>query len=240
MKIAGKTDIGLVRTENQDAFQIKHINDDTALVVVCDGMGGVSGGNVASVIAVNAITDEFLKKFNSSLSDTAVKINLSEAIRVANNIIYGIALNESQLSGMGTTVVAVLLRNDKALILHAGDSRAYHISDKKISQVTKDHSFVQEMVDLGQLSKEEARLHPKKNIITRALGVSDKIDIEVNTITLDKTDKLLICTDGLTNHVEDDEILELSKNDSPCDAMIELAKERGGSDNITIAMVSVE
>lgn len=241
MKITGITDTGRVRSENQDALQIQTINEDTALIIVCDGMGGVSGGNVASDIAVKAVVDEFLKSFHEKDSDVEVKAKLIDAITVANNIIYGIATNETQLSGMGTTVVAAFLRKGHATVLHAGDSRAYRIDSQKITQITRDHSFVQEMVDLGQLSKEEARLHPKKNIITRALGVADKIEVEANFVQLEKNDRLLICTDGLTNHVGDEELYELvKKSQTPCDDMITLANERGGSDNITIALAIVE
>lgn len=241
MKVTGKTDRGIVRTENQDALIAEHLSDEAALIVVCDGMGGVSGGNVASEIAVKAIKDEFYKAYNTDDSNSSVKEKLCKSVTVANNIIYGIASNETQLSGMGTTVVAAFIRKNTAVVIHAGDSRAYLIGDDTITQITKDHSFVQEMVDLGKLSKEEARIHPKKNIITRALGVAEKVDAEVNELTLNSGDVLLICTDGLTNHVGDDEILRLVKaTENPCGELIELAKMRGGSDNITIAIAKAE
>lgn len=240
MRIFAKTDKGIIRTDNQDAYINGTLSDGAVYAVVCDGMGGVSGGNVASDIAVKAIKEEIFKKYTENLSDTQIRRLYIDAIDIANSIIYEIASKEKTLTGMGTTVVAVLIKNNIAHILHAGDSRAYIIADNNIRQLTKDHSYVQDMVDMGQLTSEEAKRHPKKNIITRAIGIEKNIDVEYTNIAFNKNDILLICTDGLTNHVDDNEIFKIIQEgaDGACDKLIAKAKSLGGSDNITIVLIT--
>jgi len=237
MNVYSKSHIGKVRATNQDYCYVNKIDKNCILAVVCDGMGGVSGGNVASEIAVKAVVEEIESKLSTLRDEPSIKRIMKNAVNVANMVIYQISEHERDLSGMGTTIVVAIVVDRSCYIYHAGDSRAYLINDD-IIQITKDHSFVQTMLDLGQISKDEAKEHPKKNIITRALGISEVMDFEYNKTVLEENEILLICTDGLTNHVSDELILKIVKeNDNPTDKLIKTANENGGSDNITVAVI---
>ncbi|MEG0770397.1 MAG: Stp1/IreP family PP2C-type Ser/Thr phosphatase [Clostridia bacterium] len=236
-----KSDVGKIRTDNQDFGYCTTLDDGAIISIVCDGMGGVSGGRVASEIAVKSIYEN-IKNGYKKLKNTKQKIELlKQAIDAANKVVYDISTHESELSGMGTTVVLTFVENKVAHILHVGDSRAYLIRNNEIKAVTKDHSFVQEMLDIGQLSYESAKNHPKKNIITRALGVLPELKTDYNKIDITKGDKILICTDGLTNEVSDEQILEIvntSPDDEMCSRLINTALTNGGADNITVAIIA--
>lgn len=241
MQIFGKTEIGKVRTDNQDRYLFGTLNDGAMYSIVCDGMGGVSGGSVASDIAIKSIVEEITNKFNIKMNNNEIKNLCFEAINVANSIIYEISSKEKALSGMGTTVVMAIIIENTAHIFHIGDSRAYLIKSNEVKQLTKDHSLVQEMVDIGQLTKQDAKTHPKKNIITRALGISKNIEAEYTNIELDDTDILLLCTDGLINHINEDEFINLvveKELKKSCEKLVELALDRGGKDNITVIILS--
>lgn len=241
MQIFGKTEIGKVRTDNQDRYLFGTLNDGAIFSIVCDGMGGVSGGSVASDIAIKAIVEDINNKFNIKMTNNEIKQLCFDAINIANSIVYEISSKEKALSGMGTTVVLTIIIENIAHIVHIGDSRAYLIKNNEVKQLTRDHSFVQEMVDLGKLTKQDAKTHPKKNIITRALGVSKHIEAEYTNIEFEENDVLLICTDGLINHINEDEFINLIVvNDlqRTCDKLVELALDRGGNDNITLVLLS--
>ncbi len=234
--LQGNSDKGLVRPENQDALIIEKLEDNSAAIIVCDGMGGARGGAVASQLATELILKHLKKENNDDIEK-----KLINAINEANSAVYEKSLEEEELSGMGTTVVAVILQNGDATIAHVGDSRAYLVGKDKIVQLTVDHSYVQEMVDTGKISKEEARIHPKKNIITRALGVTPKVEAEINKVKLQEGQILLACTDGLINHISDEEIYNIiNKSKEPVSELIALANSRGGSDNITIAIADMQ
>ena len=240
MNIVGKTDKGIVRSANQDAFLFGEVNNNTAWAIVCDGMGGANGGTVASSNAVKIISEYVQFSFQESMAVNSIKALLQSSVYGANVRLYDMSNKIESLSGMGTTVVAVIVSNNIAQIAHVGDSRAYLFDSGKLTQITKDHSIVQSMVDSGEITPEEALRHPNKNVITRALGVKEEVDIEYNEIDFSPSQKLLICTDGLTNYVPVEKIEEILNNnpiDSCPEMLIELANKNGGGDNITLVVI---
>ena len=236
MKIVAKTDKGKVRKDNQDSYAAGELPGGVAWAVVCDGMGGAAGGNVASSIAVKMISEKIAASYQHGMSDNSIRNMLISVIETANASIYEMSCTVESLNGMGTTVVAVIIRDSTLYIAHAGDSRAYRISENSMRQLTRDHSVVQDMVEHGELTEEQAREHPGKNIITRALGVSEDIDVDFSQETLDEKDVIIICTDGLTNYVETDDIYNATRDEHYydfADRLVNLANENGGGDNIT-------
>ena len=239
MQLYGKSDIGLVRKSNQDNFAFGQLPGGGAWLVVCDGMGGVNGGSVASKLAVERISWQLKSTYWRTVSAAGIKNILITAIYNANRSVYQKGQQTPALHGMGTTVVAAVLRDGTAYVAHAGDSRAYLLSGPKLTRVTTDHSIVQELVNHGDISEEEAKTHPQKNIITRVLGVEPAVEIDYQEFAVLEGDTLLLCTDGLTNYVEEQDILKQSAQplELCCDTLIELAKQNGGGDNITITAV---
>jgi len=245
---AGKTDVGCVRTNNEDNFGY-----DAALgiFVLCDGMGGQAAGEVASELSVNAVLaylrqgpggDEFTA-FDPSEGISEDAHRLRDALRAANQAVRDAIAADEGRDGMGTTVVAALLRGKKAAIAHVGDSRVYLIREHTIEQVTQDHSLVMEQVRRGLITLEDAANSPIQNIITRALGVAETVEVDVSEHELAEGDTLLLCSDVLTRHVSDEEIVArivaASSLDAACDDLINAAKDAGGSDNITCLLVRV-
>ena len=208
MKIVAKTDKGLVRENNQDAYAVGELPGEVAWAVVCDGMGGAAGGNIASALAVKVISDKITSSYNEKMRDSSIKNLLDSAITAANIEVYDMAYSRPDLKGMGTTVVAVVVRDNVAHIAHAGDSRAYLVNKDGVEQITVDHSLVQNLVDRGEITKEEAEHHPNKNVITRALGVDKRIDVDFSEIDMQENETLVLCTDGLSNCVNNSEMAE--------------------------------
>ena len=242
MKLYSKTDIGKKRYSNQDAVAGKVISDVLAWTVVCDGMGGSNGGDIASKIAVTRIS-EIIEKINQVIAEDDVLSIMKDAVRSANRIIFEKAENDEILHGMGTTVVLAVVFKSNLYVLHAGDSRAYILTDSGIQQISVDHSVVQEMVDSGEITSKEARHHLQKNIITRALGIGSTIKLDCNIINLKNNDVVLICTDGLSNHLEDNEIYKIFQKHNLEDvakALIDKCNSRGGNDNITVSLIKYE
>lgn len=240
MEITGKTDVGAVRSRNEDAFDYGVLSDGTCWAIVCDGMGGVHGGKIASTAAIEMVSDKIKKCYNPSMSVTSLENLLLSAITTANVNVFDRGIYDDSLKGMGTTIVAAIVKNNEACIAHVGDSRAYIIRDNNIEQITKDHSLVQEMLDKGQLTKEEYDNAPIKNIITRAMGVEEGIDIDFDYVYLNGEESLLLCTDGLSGMVDDDRLLEIyqaSDFDSLAQIYIDEANNNGGSDNITVVIM---
>ena len=240
MKIFAKTDKGKVRSINQDAFAANILSDGAALAVVCDGMGGASAGDIASKTAVDIISQYVLNAYNPSMTSEDITRLLDNAISSANLEVFILSQKDEALSGMGTTVVASIVREAQAVICNVGDSRAYLVNDG-IFQVTRDHSIVQTLVESGQLSPEEARVHPEKNVITRALGVEENILTDSYVININSDDMLLLCTDGLSNYADSESILRIVKNnalDKTTDLLINKANDGGGRDNITAVVIS--
>lgn len=240
MKVYSKTDIGLVRHSNQDAVSTVVLEDGSVFAVVCDGMGGANAGNIASEMASKTISDYVKSSYNFNMDSIDIEKMLKNAIVSANMEIYDMSLKDNELKGMGTTVVSAFVKNSQAVIAHVGDSRAY-IAGNELNQVTKDHSVVQSLIESGKLTPEAAKVHPRKNVITRALGTEENVVVDTNEFSLDNTDVLLLCTDGLSGYVRESEILKVLKKEtenSP-ERLIELAKKSGGGDNITVVTIEV-
>lgn len=240
MKIVGKTDVGMVRDTNQDAFKILALGQGAGLALVCDGMGGAQGGDTASSIAKKVIGDTIQAKYKDSMGSEAAKFLVQEAVLEANHAIYQTAKEKPELTGMGTTVVSVLLYQNHAYVVHVGDSRLYRYRNHQLSQLTRDHSYIQEMVDRGELSADQARVHPDRNFITRAVGVQWDVEIDLQVLELEAGDKLLLCTDGLSNICTDEQIeqvLEERTVEESAEILVQLANQGGGHDNITVVIV---
>lgn len=240
MKIVAKTDKGRVRDSNQDAYAVGEFPDEVAWAIVCDGMGGAAGGNIASALAVKVISDKINASYRETMKDPSIVNMLHSALTAANMEVYDMADANPELNGMGTTVVCAIVKNGKAFIAHAGDSRAY-IYDGELKQVTTDHSVVQRLLDSGQITKEEAEHHPYKNRITRAIGVDKSIEIDFDEIELGDDEVLILCTDGLSNYVTDDEMInevQDGKYYAFADRLVRKANNNGGGDNITVVAIS--
>lgn len=242
MKIVAKTDKGLVRENNQDAYAVGELPGEVAWAVVCDGMGGAAGGNIASALAVKVISDKITSSYNEKMRDSSIKNLLDSAITAANIEVYDMAYSRPDLKGMGTTVVAVVVRDNVAHIAHAGDSRAYIVNKDGVEQITVDHSLVQNLVDRGEITKEEAEHHPNKNVITRALGVGKRIDVDFSEVDLQENETLILCTDGLSNCVNNAEIADDIKDGQYyafADRLVKRANKNGGNDNITVVAIAI-
>ena len=242
MKLAGKTDVGRVRQENQDDYRAGELPGGAVWALVCDGMGGAKGGREASQGACNVIENFFQEQYAQCGAGQEEPF-LKKALLYANRFVFQKAAHEEALAGMGTTAVCALVRSGNVYLCHAGDSRAYLIRDGKLTQLTHDHSYVQELVDCGTITEEEAEHHPQKNILTKALGVDYRLEPEFTAAKLKREDRLLLCTDGLTNMVPVEEMEQLLVQgafyDLP-DRLIEAANAHGGSDNITALLLAVE
>ena len=240
VKIASRTDIGLVRSSNQDSYAAGEMPGGVAWAVVCDGMGGANGGNVASAAAVKMISEIISSTYREGMSSNSIRIMLRSAIYSANVSIFDTAKSAPALAGMGTTAVAAVISNGIMHIAHAGDSRAYLAGSGELKQITRDHSIVQSMVEDGTISQSEARRHPRKNVITRALGAQESIEVDYNEMPIESGQMLLLCTDGLTNYMEPAQITgvlqDFSFEEYP-DKLIERANQNGGGDNITVVII---
>lgn len=239
MNSYGKTDIGLRRSSNQDTFSVCKLEGGEILSIVCDGMGGAKAGNIASARASEAITKFVNKSYRYNMDYNAAEALLNNAIISANIEIYDYSLNDPELKGMGTTVVAAIVADDYTVIAHLGDSRAYKIGDE-ITQITRDHSVVQSLVESGKLTPEEARVHPRKNVITRALGIEENVIPENSDCSLKEGEVLLLCSDGLTNYVDTSVIKSIVKSnplEQVAELLIDEANRNGGGDNITAVLV---
>lgn len=243
MLTANRSDIGRVRQVNEDHSWVGQLNNGITLAIVADGMGGHQAGDVASQLAVDA--------FRSMLENSPVKADLSlqegkmlirQAISQANEVVFEMASRNESYHNMGTTIVAALFRQDNAIIGHVGDSRAYKITDGVITQLTHDHTLVNELVKSGQLSAEEAAHHPRRNVLTRAVGTDSHVDIDIQSIEWSPQDILLLCSDGLTNMVSEEQMLqtvttEQLELEAKADHLIQLALHAGGDDNITVVLL---
>ena len=244
----GLSDVGRKRSKNEDCFLV---GDGLGLYIVADGMGGHSGGEFASRFAVNTV-EEVIQSMNTDPEATVISgVNSEEtdfgdrlryAIQVASQKIYDQALFDQELRGMGTTIVALLVQGDRVCLANVGDSRGYLVRDGQIRQVTTDHSLVSEQMRAGLISEKDARTHRYKNIITRSVGYQEDVEIDLNYLDLKAGDKILMCTDGLTNMVTDDEILRLIIERDVTGAsqeLIRLANEHGGDDNVTALICEI-
>lgn len=241
MKIYSKIDKGIVRNSNQDAYFAGEISQDVTFAVVCDGMGGAKAGNVASNTAVKSISEYIMKSYRANMSLDDISKMLKNAIISANIEIYDMANQNEQLQGMGTTVVAAIVRCGNAVIANVGDSRIYLIDDN-ITQLTTDHSIVQTLIESGKITAEDAKFHPRKNVITRALGAESDVVADIEEYNLLENNTLLLCTDGLTNFVSEEDILNTFKQNDisiVSEKLVELANNGGGGDNITAVTLTM-
>ena len=235
MQFWGITDKGVVRSQNQDAFAVHALNDGRVLAVVCDGMGGARAGNVASTMTVEL----FCQAFSTLPGDDATRLGQA-AIRT-NDQVFHRAITDDDCAGMGTTLVAALVGQGTSMLLNVGDSRAYHINDYGIRQITRDHSVVEDMIKSGQLTREEARNHPRKNLITRALGCEPQLRADLFTENAVDGDWILLCSDGLSNLVTEQEMLyeviHGGEGETCCRRLLDIALHRGAPDNVTVVLV---
>lgn len=243
MKGFGMTNKGLVRKENQDTFLFEYFEEKkVAVCLVCDGMGGVRGGSIASQTAADAFMTHIRTRMESRIPAEYAAIML-EAADFANLKIYSRAQKDSNCKGMGTTLVGALLSGSELIVINIGDSRAYLLSNEKISQITRDHSLVEDMVRRGDITIEEARSHPRKNLITRALGVDMQASCDIFTPDIKAGDYLLLCSDGLSNQMTEEEIFDITSSagdlETSCEALMQLALERGAPDNVTLVMLQL-
>ena len=241
MIISYDTDIGLVRRENQDSVYAKQIDDNSALLIVADGMGGHSGGKKASSSAIENIAQNILSTYKKSVSQEEIEELLRSSVSFANQSIYDAAFVNSELKGMGTTVVVALVIDNILYTANVGDSRLYVYTKGELNQITTDHSYVESLVSKGIISKAEAKTHPKKNIITRAVGSDEIVDIDIFKNELSKDDVILLCTDGLYGLVNEEEIKEVLNGDieNAATKLVDMANENGGKDNISVITVKI-
>ena len=243
MQSWGLTDPGCVRQQNQDAFHMEQLDRNTLLCIVCDGMGGAKSGNIASSLAVDVFVQEVKRTWTSSMNQEKINQMLHSAVKLANFTVFDQAQQFEEFDGMGTTLVAVLLKNRHATVVHVGDSRAYRVNSEGIWQMTRDHSLVQMMVERGELTQEMAKSYPGKNFITRAIGTETMVECDISNLELSRGEFLLLCSDGLSNVLDDQEILfeivhGMNREDC-CQRLLEIAKNRGAPDNVTSVLIMV-
>ena len=243
MQSWGLTDQGCVRKQNQDAYHIEKLDRNSQLCVVCDGMGGAKSGNIASTLAVDVFVQEVRRTWTPSISTDKLEQMLRSAVKLANFTVFDQAQQFAEFDGMGTTLVAVLVRGRRATAVNVGDSRAYKVDGDGIRQITRDHSLVQMMVDRGELSPELARTYPGKNFITRAIGTEPMVECDVYHFDVKKGEYLLLCSDGLSNTMDEQEMLfEIVhgvKKQHCCQRLLDIAKNRGAPDNVTSILIMI-
>ena len=243
MQAWGLTDLGCVRAQNQDTFLIEKLDKQTILCVVCDGMGGAKSGNVASTLAADVFVQEVKQTWTGDTNQNSIDQMLKNAAKLANFTVYDQSRQFEEFTGMGTTLVAVLISNGWATVANVGDSRAYWINHSGIQQVSVDHSVVQLMINRGELTPEQAKTYPGKSLITRAIGTESMVACDLFHKKVSKGDCFLLCSDGLSNLMDDQEILfEVAHGQDKskcCRRLLEIAKNRGAPDNVTSVLVCV-
>lgn len=239
MRTWGITDVGVVRWENQDAYDIRVISGYT-VAVVCDGMGGTMGGKRASALAVETFSREMENLLKEGMSSSQLTQVLGYSAALANEAVHRVAQEDAAYQYMGTTMVAVAA-SEHLQILNVGDSRAYHINRGGIQQITKDHSVVEDLVDSGNITQEQARNHPQRNLITKALGPEASVQPDYFEVYWKQGDFVLLCSDGLVNTVSDQEILfEVIHNGEPdtcLERLLSISRQRGAPDNVTAVLL---
>ena len=237
MQVWGITHRGAVRQQNQDAYAAKVMEDGRVIALVCDGMGGARAGNIASTMAVEV----FMERFDQEDRALPEEERMLRAAAQANQEVFGRSIQDEACTGMGTTIVAALAGRGEAVILNEGDSRAYHVNAGGIVLITRDHSLVEDLVERGELTREQARSHPNKNLITRALGADPELMADCFRQPMAHGDYLLLCSDGLSNVINEQEMLyEVIHGGAPehcCQRLLDIALSRGAPDNVTVVLV---
>ena len=241
MFIASDIDIGKKRSENQDRVHTEFLADNAAVAVVCDGMGGASSGGVASQLAIDAVVKRIKENFRKDMKPNSIRNLMLTSVHYANTIVYGKSKEDIDKNGMGTTCVAALVVDKTVYMVSVGDSRGYLLTTDGIAQITTDHTYVEMLYRSGQITKEEAKNHHMRNVITKAVGVES--DVEVDYFELEENDNfaVLLCSDGLTNYCTDNMIYETvfgNNLDEAIKQLIAFANECGGKDNITAAVIA--
>ncbi len=251
MLFYGSTDVGMRRAVNQDNFIIRKYSDNVMFAVVCDGMGGAAGGSIASAAAVETFRRELdaaevAYPLFDGLDTEALAHILVSAAEEANLTVYQRARSDEELSGMGTTLVGCLVLPGRICTVNVGDSRLYMDMGEGLVQITKDHSYVQYLVDMGKLTREAAKASKKKNIITRAVGTEQTVDVDFFMTEYDRETRVLLCSDGLTNHVDEESLTRMLRSavsdegiQAACEEMISSANAEGGTDNITAVAIAI-
>ena len=243
MKVCGKTDVGLRRHENQDTFAGEH-GEKLLIAVVCDGMGGAEGGQIASSLAVETFMQEIRARLRADMTAGQLRELASFCVAKANTAVYQRALQDPAYQGMGTTLVSAVAGERDAVICNVGDSRAYLIHNGEMMRITHDHSVVQTLVENGDITAEEARTHPNRNLITRALGPDETTLCDAFDVSFAHGDKILLCTDGLVVTATDEEICHIvcadKRAEEKLDDLIALAKAQGAPDNVTAVLIEHE
>lgn len=238
--VFAKSDIGKSREINQDYYYISQDTDVPRLYILADGMGGYKGGEIASKLATDSVKSYINSNFDENLVEKEEILKLIEsAVEYANMVVYEKSKEVPELEGMGTTLEVCLIYNNKAYIGHVGDSRIYRIRKGVIRKLTKDHSYVQQLVEDKKITREEAKTHPKKNMLTKALGCTPYVEPDIRARNFERDDIFIMCSDGLTNMVDDNNICELIMQDitTAADKLIENANASGGYDNITVIII---
>ena len=241
LKFYALSDRGKIREKNEDSWYVVSIEDSPFAYLVADGMGGLTQGEMASNIAVEYIGETIYKNKDELLNSNLVNDILSEIIKNANEKIYNTWCNDSEQKGMGTTLSLGIIIGNNLTVAQIGDSRVYLAREEMLTQLTVDHSYVEELKKQGLITEQEAREHPKRNIITRALGYDPSVEVDFFTYELKQNDVILFCTDGLTSMLKDEEILSIiNEYDNPediCSRLVSESNQRGGTDNITVIVV---
>lgn len=235
------TNKGAVRRQNQDAcFAMCDEDNAVALLMVCDGMGGALAGNVASTMALDTFVGTFKKKLEAQGSKLSMVKSIEDGVSAANESVYNHSITHPECKGMGTTMVGAVCLGDRTTIFNIGDSRAYLIRKRSIKKITVDHSVVEELIQRGDITREQAARHPGKNLITRALGTEPDVECDIFFPKVKEGDYLLLCSDGLSNVVTEKEIMtEVIKGGAPddcCQRLLDIAMQRGAPDNVTIVL----
>ena len=240
MRAFAKSDVGKLRDTNEDSYYISNVDDEIKIFILADGMGGYNGGEIASKLAVSTALSYIQTNFANTPKEKENILNLvKSAMEYANMVVYEKSNNEKELTGMGTTLEVCLIYNNKVYIGHVGDSRVYRIRKEFIRKLTHDHSYVQKLVKDGTITEEEARNHPKKNMLMKALGCTAFLEPDVTVKGFIKDDIILMCSDGLSNMLDDEEIYEIIRQEGTLAAekLVEKANENGGYDNITAIVI---
>ncbi len=243
MEVWAQTDPGLVRKQNQDYYLTGQLFPGCTAAVVCDGMGGAKSGNVASKLAATAFFDELKRAMRPQMREENIAQVIQQAVHMANSSVYENAQLSEDMQGMGTTLVAVIVQEQVAYFANVGDSRAYFLNQEGVHQITVDHSLVEMMVRRGELTREQAKTYPSKNLITRAVGTEPKVVCDLFRLPVRQGDFLLLCTDGVSNLLADQELLfevvHGVRKQECCQRLINIVKERGAPDNLTAVLLAI-
>lgn len=241
MFLASSTDIGRKRSENQDRVYAEFLGNNISVAVVCDGMGGAASGGVASQVAIDAFMQRVKENFRADMNENSIRNLMMNAVHYANTLVYEKSREDIDKNGMGTTCVAALVVEKKIFIVNVGDSRAYLLDNSGIRQITTDHTYVEMLFRSGQITSEEAKVHPMRNVITKAVGVEPDVEVDYFEIEEDGNFSVLLCSDGLSGYCSEELIYTTvfgNNLDQAVTQLIDYANESGGKDNISAAVIA--